>query len=311
MSHRPLTLPNKLNGHKKSKEERSANPGLKMVVLDEKNKKGEKRRRDHPSFHLPEAGKLPDKQFYEVKNYYEVMPKGMAEEPLWNPNEKRLQLRHYLICLLIAGTRRGKTSLCMNIVEKMDCWDKIYIFAHNTEEPLYQLVKERWKKYNVELHDNVDSMPSIEQMIQDHKICKEKKIHDQKLMIFDDQNSLTSKQKQFLQACHKEVAKLYTSIIWITQAYFTVPKDFRLQYNCIVLKHIPNPLEVKEICKRHNCDVSPEQLLKMYKIACGEPDNFSDFFLIDCGNSKLHNAKYRHNFDKVMVPPPESDDEDE
>ena len=59
--------------------------------------------------------------------------------------------------------------------------------------------------------------------------------------------------------------KLNISLVFITQSYFVVPKNIRLNStNCFIMK-IPNKQELPEIAFNHSSDIDFQDFMNLYK----------------------------------------------
>ena len=59
--------------------------------------------------------------------------------------------------------------------------------------------------------------------------------------------------------------KLNISIVFITQSYFKVPKDVRLNTSHFFITKIPNKRELQQIALNHSSDINSKDLIKIYK----------------------------------------------
>ena len=68
--------------------------------------------------------------------------------------------------------------------------------------------------------------------------------------------------------------KLNISLIFITQSYFKVPKDVRLNSTHFFIMKIPNKRELQQIALNHSSDINSKDLIKIYKKYTAEPYSF-------------------------------------
>ena len=59
--------------------------------------------------------------------------------------------------------------------------------------------------------------------------------------------------------------KLNISLVFITQSYFKVPKDVRLNTSHFFIAKIPNKRELQQIAINHSSDISTEDFVHIYK----------------------------------------------
>ena len=68
--------------------------------------------------------------------------------------------------------------------------------------------------------------------------------------------------------------KLNISIVFITQSYFKVPKDVRLNSRHFFIMKIPNKRELQQIVLNHLSDFGFKDFMKIYKKYTKEPYSF-------------------------------------
>ena len=97
------------------------------------------------------------------------------------------------------------------------------------------------------------------------------------LIVFDDMITDIMTNKQF-QAIIKELfircRKLNISLVFITQSYFSVPKDVRLNSTHYLIMKINNKRELQNIAINHSADIDYKDFMKIYRECTKEPFNF-------------------------------------
>ena len=68
--------------------------------------------------------------------------------------------------------------------------------------------------------------------------------------------------------------KLNISIVFITQSYFKVPKDVRLNATNFSIMKISNKRELQQIALNHSSDIDFKDFMKIYKKCTTEPYSF-------------------------------------
>ena len=68
--------------------------------------------------------------------------------------------------------------------------------------------------------------------------------------------------------------KLNISLVFITQSYFKVPKDVRLNTTHFFITKIPNKRELQGIALNHFSDIDPKKLMNIYRECTKEPCSF-------------------------------------
>ena len=68
--------------------------------------------------------------------------------------------------------------------------------------------------------------------------------------------------------------KLNIYIVFITQSYFKMPKDVRLNSIHFFIMKIPNKRELQQIALNHSSDIDIKGFMKTYKKSTAEPYSF-------------------------------------
>ena len=68
--------------------------------------------------------------------------------------------------------------------------------------------------------------------------------------------------------------KLNISIFFITQSYFKVPKDVRLNSTQFCIIKIPNKRELQQIALNHPSDINFKVFIKIYRKRTADPYSF-------------------------------------
>ena len=68
--------------------------------------------------------------------------------------------------------------------------------------------------------------------------------------------------------------KLNISLVFITQSYFKVPKDVRLNTTHFFIAKIPHKRELRQIAINHSSDTSTKDFINIYKKCTVEPYSF-------------------------------------
>ena len=68
--------------------------------------------------------------------------------------------------------------------------------------------------------------------------------------------------------------KLNISLVFITQSYFKVPKDVRLNTTHFFIAKIPNKRELQQIAINHSSDINTKDFANIYRKCTAEPYSF-------------------------------------
>ena len=136
--------------------------------------------------------------------------------------------------LMIGGSGSGKTNALLNLINKQNDINKIYLYAKDLSERKYEILIKRHENAGIKyLNDSnafieyFNTMDDVYENINYYNPSRQRKI----LIVFDDMIADIMTNKKF-QAIIKELfircRKLNISLVFITQSYFSVPKDVRL-----------------------------------------------------------------------------------
>ena len=109
--------------------------------------------------------------------------------------------------------------------------------------------------------------------IKDYNPTKKRKI----LIVFDDMIAdmiINNKLNPIVTELFIRGRKLNISIAFITQSYFKVPKDVRLNSTHFFIMKIPNKRELQQIALNHSSDIDFKDFMKIYKKCTAEPYSF-------------------------------------
>ena len=116
-------------------------------------------------------------------------------------------------------------------------------------------------------------MDDVYKNINDYNPSRKRKI----LIVFDDMISDIMTNKKF-QAIIKELfircRKLNISLVFITQSYFSVPKDARLNSTHYLIMKINNRKELQNIAINHSADIDYNDFLRIYRECTRKPYSF-------------------------------------
>ena len=116
-------------------------------------------------------------------------------------------------------------------------------------------------------------MDDVYESINDYNPIKKRK----KLIVLDDMIADIITNKKF-QAIIKELfircRKLNISLAFITQSYFSVPKDIRLNTTHYLIMKINNRSELQNIASDHSADIDYQDFKNVYRECTKKPYNF-------------------------------------
>ena len=168
----------------------------------------------------------------------------------------------------------------MNLINNQPDIDKIYLYAKGPYEVKYQYLINKREKVGLDHFKDTEAfieysndMLDVYNQIENYNPNKKRKI----LIGFDDMIAHMINNKR-LNSIVTELfirgRKLGISIVFITQSYFKVPKDVRLNYTHFFIMKIPNKRELQQIALNHSSDIGFKDFIKIYKKCTAEPYSF-------------------------------------
>ena len=119
-----------------------------------------------------------------------------------------------------------------------------------------------------------NDMQDVYKNIEDYNPIKKPKV----LIIFDDMIVDMINNNNKLNPIVTELfirgRKLNISVVFITQSYFKVPKDVRLNSTQFLIMKIPNKRELQQIALNHSSDIDFKDFMNIYKKCTKEPYSF-------------------------------------
>ena len=187
---------------------------------------------------------------------------------------------HWYRILIICGSGSEKTNTLLNSINEQDDIDKIYLYPRDLNEPKYKiLIKKRKDVGTKHLNDPnafiecSNMMDDVYENIHDYNSNRKRKI----LIVFDDMIADIMTNKKF-QSIIKELfircRKLNASLMFVTQSYFSVPKDVKLTSTHYLIMKINDKTELQNIAINHSADIDYQDFIKIYRECTREPYNF-------------------------------------
>ena len=187
---------------------------------------------------------------------------------------------HPYIILIIGGSGSRKTNAIINLINEWNDNDKIHLYARDLSEPKYEYLIKKREDVGIKHLNNPNAfiefsntMDDVYDNIKDYNSNRRRKI----LIVFDDMIADIMTNKRF-QAIIKELfircRKLNISLVFITQSYFSVPKDVRLNSTHYLIMKINNKRELQNIAINHSADIGYQDFIKIYRECTKEPYNF-------------------------------------
>ena len=161
--------------------------------------------------------------------------------------------------LIIGGSGSGKTNVLLNLIEKQPDIDKIYLYENDLYEAKYQYLINKREGVGINHFNDPkafiecsNDMCDVYKNTDEYNIDKEHKI----LIVFYDMIADIIKNIKLNSIVTEMIVrgrKLNISIV--TQSYFKVPKDIRLNTTHFFISKIPNRRELQQIAMNHSSDI--------------------------------------------------------
>ena len=179
--------------------------------------------------------------------------------------------------LIVGGSGSGKANALLNLINNQQDIDKIYLYAKDPYKKKYQyLIKKREKVTLNHFNDPKafmeysNDMQDVYKNIEDYNPIKNRKI----LIVFHDMIAdmiSNNKLNPIVTELFIRGRKLNISIVFITQSYFKVPKDVRLNSAHFFIMKIPNKRELQQIALNHSTEIDFKDFMNIYKKCTTEP----------------------------------------
>ena len=202
--------------------------------------------------------------------------------------------------LVIGPSESGKTNYLLNWIQRdNNIIDKIYLHTKDLEEPKYKLLIDKREKAGINFNNDPNAfieyfncMDDILSDIEDYNKKRKRKV----LVIFDDMISHVmsdKKAQQILKDLFIKCRKLNISLCFLTQSYFSVPKDVRLNCTHYILFKLNNRRELQNIAIDHSTDIDYKDFIKIYRVC--EKETFNCLTI-----DTTKDNKFIKNFDEII-----------
>ena len=178
---------------------------------------------------------------------------------------------------------------------------RVYLYAKNPYEAKYQYLIKIREKVGTNLHNDPrafteysNDMRDVHKNIGDYNPDPENKIS----IVFDDMIADKINNRR-LDSIVIELfirqRKLNISLVFITQSYFKVSEEVKLNTTHFFIAKIPNERDLQKIAINHSSDISTKDLINIYKKCAGKPYSL---FAIDTTLASDNPLRFRKNLFK-------------
>ena len=185
----------------------------------------------------------------------------------------------------------------INLINEQRDIDKIYLYARDLSKQKYEHLIKKRENIGIKHLNNPNAfikcsntMDDVYQNINDYNPIRKRKKN-----VFDDMIADIMTNKKF-QALIKELfircRKLNISLFFITQSYFSVSKDVRLNTTHYFIMKINGKRELENTARNHSADIDYKYFMKIYRECTKEP---FDFLTIDAKLPASNPLRFRKN----------------
>ena len=177
---------------------------------------------------------------------------------------------HPYTILIIGGSGSEKTNALLNLINNQADIDKIYLYAKDPYEKKYQYLINKREKVGLNhfsdpkaFMEYSNDMKDVYKNIEDYNPIKKRKV----LIVFNDMIAdmiNNNKLNPIVTEMFIRDRKLNISIVFITQPYFKVPNDVRLNSTHFFIMKIPNKRELQQIALNHSSDIDFKDFMNIY-----------------------------------------------
>jgi len=233
-------------------------------------------------------------------NFYKKIPH--KKEEVKNPNYGKTHKFKIPSRILIVGqTASGKSNTMLEILSRWGSIFKNIVICCKTEEELYEYVKEknpeiefyegnktylneRGKPYEAQNIPNIEDINTFEEVKVDDDNLIYKKVYEPTCIIFDDISC--DKNQDKIEQYFIRGRKNNITCIYLSQSFYRIPKDIRINCSNIILKRNTPLKELKRILPEYSLPIEKDTFIKIYNKCCVDVEGFLN---IDLVNGSVHN----------------------
>ena len=230
------------------------------------------------------------------KNFYNKLGPKYSGGKLTYANQNKLNIEIPFRMLIVGSSGTGKTNTLLNIIDQTNCFHRFYIACRNLDQPLYKYFIDKLKEVSnntgVNEEDlfiatnNIDDLPEIDKF--------DKNVNN--LIIIDDFVGDSTKNLKKISNYFIRSRTFNTSIVFITQSYFEVPKIIRINTDYIVFKGTNDIDDLRMIIRKY-FKGEDDKIVNLYEKVMKLPGN-ENFILFDL-KSPEPSKRIRINWGKL------------
>jgi hypothetical protein len=223
-----------------------------------------------------------------MEDYYKKIPKSYLKQQNTYRNQHKTNISLPFRMLICGPSGARKSNSVMNIIQKFNCFSKIYLIAKTLEEPLYEYLSDVCSELEKRTGRSVLEKSN---KLSDIQPCEAYDREETTLFVIDDmicEKDLTMVSDLFIRG-----RKFGISLLFVTQSYYKTPKLIRQNLTHLILKKINGKRDLNMILREQSLSKDVDEILQIYKFIVSQGD--CNFFLIDFVTNNP-NLTYRMNF---------------
>ena len=171
----------------------------------------------------------------------------------------------------------GKTNTLLHLINEQKDIDKIYLYVKDLSESKYEYLIKNCETAGIKHLNDSKAFTECSNTMNDVYENIDNYNPKRKILIVFDMIADIMTNKKF-QSIIKELfircRKLNISLVFITQSYFSAPKNVRLNSTHYLIMRIYNRKELQNIAINHSADIDYKDFIKIYRECAKEPYNF-------------------------------------
>lgn len=211
-------------------------------------------------------------------NFYETIKR---QKPSTNPNYAKHGIEVPFRMVIASGSGTGKShALCRLIYEFGKTWNEIHICCPSCDEPLYNMLDERLntpKFQGVFFHEDEEIPSLLEYAVKKPNGKLERKDNLQRLIVFDDY-MVNARVNHQIKDYFLRGRKIGFSCIYISQNFYQVPRDVRVNTQLFMLGRNIQEADIKNILRIFSIRLDNDRFVEIYDKLTSRP---LDTILID------------------------------
>ena len=171
--------------------------------------------------------------------------------------------------MIIGGSGSGKTKTLLNLINEQNVVDKIYLYAKYLSEPKHEILIENRQNVGIKhfndpnaFIESSNTLDDVYENINDYNPSRKKNLN---CFWWYDWRHYDKKFQAIMNELFIRWRKIYISLVFIAQSYFSVPKIVRLNSSHYLIVKINNRKNLQNIAIDHSADLDYKDLMEIYK----------------------------------------------